>query len=308
MTPFRSGFAAVVGRPNVGKSTLVNAMVGEKVTITARAPHTTRGALRAVVNRPGAQLVLVDTPGLHRPRTALGARMNEAAAASLADLDAVVAVLDATAGIGPGDRMVLERAVRAAPGLVAVVVNKVDRARRAEVAARLAEAAGQVDEMVRASDGGPAPASTEYFPVSARTGEGVAELLSVLVDHLPEGPALFPEGMVRELSEASWVAELVREELLSRVEDELPHSIACRVTEWEWPRVRCEIVVERDSQKGIVIGRGGRLLKAVGTAVRARLPEGAFLELFVRVEPRWQRRDDALDRLGIGPGPEVAPG
>ncbi len=303
---FRSGFAAVVGRPNVGKSTLVNAMVGEKVTITARAPHTTRGPVRGVVNRPGAQLVVVDTPGLHRPRTALGTRLNQAAAASFGDLDAVVVVVDATAPIGPGDRVALGRALEAGPEVL-VAVNKVDRAGRGATVVRLADVARAVDAIgLEATETAPAEVAAtrhpvDYFPTSATSGEGVEALVDAVVERLPEGPALYPEGMVRDLAEASWVAELVREELLARVDDELPHSIACRVTEWEWPLVRCEVLVERESQKGIVIGKGGRRLKEVGTAVRRQLPEGAYLELFVRVERQWPRREDALDRLGILP-------
>jgi GTP-binding protein Era len=139
----------------------------------------------------------------------------------------------------------------------------------------------------------------EYFPVSASEGDGVGPLVDAVVSRMPEGPRYYPEGMVTDVAEAFWVADLVREQLLLRVEDELPHSIACRVTEWEWPRVRCEILVERDSQKGIVIGKGGSTLKEVGTAVRKQMPPGAYLELFVRVEKRWQHREDALDRLGF---------
>ncbi len=180
-----------------------------------------------------------------------------------------------------------------------VVVNKVDRARPDEVLARLGEAAEVIRGLEAAAGSADERLPVEYFPVSAPTGEGMAPLVEAIVARLPEGPEYYPEGMVRELSEASWVADLVREELLRHVEDELPHSIACRVTEWEWPRIRCEIVVERDSQKGIVIGKGGRRLKEVGTAVRRQLPEGAYLELFVRVEKRWQQREDALDRLGL---------
>jgi GTP-binding protein Era len=149
------------------------------------------------------------------------------------------------------------------------------------------------------SDDGQVPVPVEFFPVSAATGQGVEALVDAVVDRLPEGPRYYPEGMVTDVAEAFWVADLVREELLHRVQDELPHSIACRVTEWEWPRVRCEILVERDSQKGIVIGKGGVTLKEVGTAVRQQMPPGAYLELFVRVEKRWQQRDDALDRLGL---------
>jgi GTPase len=317
VTAFRSGFVTITGRPNVGKSTLVNTMVGEKVTVVSTQPNTTRTTLRGVVHLPDAQLVLIDTPGVHKPRTALGGRMNDAASGSLDDVDVVVAVVDATAAVGPGDRIVLERSLSVLRGrsksMVAmarsgepdfpqpalmVVVNKVDRARRDQVLSRLAEAAEVIDGLEMAA-GTDERLSVEYFPVSALNGEGVAPLVEAIVERLPEGPEYYPAGMVRELSEASWVADLVREELLRHVEDELPHSIACRVTEWEWPRVRCEIVVERDSQKGIVIGKGGQRLKEVGTAVRHQLPEGAYLELFVRVEKHWQQREDALDRLGF---------
>ena len=293
----RSGFVTVVGRPNVGKSTLVNRMVGTKVTITSSRPNTTRHSVRGILHRPDAQVVFVDTPGLHRPRTALGERLVETADSSLDDVDAVVAVVDATAPIGPGDRMVLARALahRARRGLV-VVVNKIDRATPSQLLERLATVAAAVDEI--APPGDAAGGDVEYFPVSATTGEGVGELLDGVVARLPEGPAFYPGDMVTDTPEALRVAELVREQLLRRAREELPHSIACRVTEWEWPRIRCEIVVERDSQKGIVIGKGGEVLKEVGTAVRRQLPPGAYLELYVRVEKRWQQRADALDRLG----------
>jgi GTP-binding protein Era len=164
------------------------------------------------------------------------------------------------------------------------VVNKVDAASRADVLTQL-ERAGALD-------------FSEYFPVSARTGEGVDALVEAVVARMPEGPLYYPDDMVTDVPEAFWVAELVREQLLAVAREELPHSIACRVTEWEWPRIRCEILVERESQKGIVIGKGGEVLKTVGTAVRSQLPEGAFLELFVKVDKDWQRRPRALDRLG----------
>ncbi len=308
----KAGFAAVVGRPNVGKSTLVNRMVGTKVSIVSPRPNTTRHTVRGVVHRPGAQVVLVDTPGFHRPRTALGERLLEAAGASLGDVDVVVAALDATAPIGRGDRLVLARVIEAAGGRTdaagsrspedvrrrrqarsfLVALNKVDRVRPAQLLEQLASVAACVDEL----GGGE---SAEYFPLSARTGEGVEELLDALVERLPEGPMYYPAEMVTDMPQALQVAELVREQLLRRAREELPHSIACQVTEWEWPRIRCEIVVERDSQKGIVIGRGGEVLKDVGTAVRKQLPPGAYLELHVRVEKRWQQRPDALDRLGL---------
>ncbi|MGH8980666.1 MAG: GTPase Era [Acidimicrobiales bacterium] len=288
----KSGFVTIVGRPNVGKSTLVNAMVGVKVSITSSRPNTTRHSVRGVLHLPDAQAVFVDTPGLHRPRTALGQRLVETAGASLADVDVVVPVVDATAAIGPGDRMVLARALgaRGAGGMV-VVVNKIDRAGPADVLERLAAVAAAVDALGGAE-------ATEYFPVSARTCKGVTELVRAIVERLPEGPKYYPEDMVSDTPEALRVAELVREQLLRRAREELPHSIACRVTEWEWPRIRCEIVVERDSQKGIVIGRGGEVLKEVGSAVRRQLPPGAYIELYVRVEKRWQQRPEALDRLG----------
>jgi GTP-binding protein Era len=299
----RSGFVAVLGRPNVGKSTLINRLVGEHVTITSARPNTTRFKVRAVLHRPDAQVVFVDTPGLHRPRTALGERLNESAMDALVDVDVLVVLVDATAAVGPGDRTVLSRALRAAaapdgPALL-VAVNKLDRARRPQVVERLASVERAVDELAAEGAGTTAAAeAVEYFPVSAVTGAGLEALVDAVVERLPEGPAYFPADMVSDLDEAVRVAELVREQLLLRARDELPHSIACRVTEWDWPHIRCEILVERDSQKGIVIGVGGEVLKAVGTAVREQLEPGAFLELVVRVEKHWQQRPDALDRLG----------
>jgi GTP-binding protein Era len=276
----RSGFATLIGRPNVGKSTLLNAILGAKVTIVSDKPQTTRTQVRGVLNRPDAQVVFVDTPGIHKPRTALGERLNETATSAIGDVDVVCLVLDATGPLGKGDRFIAERV----PQDALVVVNKTDAASPREVLEQLARA-GELD-------------MSEYFPVSARTGEGVAELVEAIVARLPEGPRYYPEDTVTDVPEAFWVAELVREQLLAVAREELPHSIACRVTEWEWPRIRCEILVERESQKGIVIGRGGAVLKEVGTAVRTQLPEGAYLELFVKVDKDWQRRPKALDRLG----------
>ncbi len=298
---FRSGFVTVVGRPNVGKSTLVNRILGTKVTITSPRPNTTRRAVRGVLHRPGLQAVFVDTPGLHRPRTALGTRLNEQVAEALDDIDVVVAMLDATGPIGPGDRYVLERAATTCRAGVAgasgplsrllVVVNKIDRATKAQILERLDGAHRVLEE--EDDDSG-----VEYFPVSAASGNGIDALVDAVLARLPEGPPYFPEGMVSDTPEAFWVAELVREQLLAHVREELPHSIACRVAEWEWPRVRIEIIVERESQKGMVIGKGGAMLKEVGTAVRAQLPPGAFVELRVRVEKHWQQRPDMIERLG----------
>jgi GTPase len=280
-TEFRSGFVSLVGRPNVGKSTLLNRILGHKVAIVSDKPQTTRHRIQGVLNRADAQVVFVDTPGIHKPRTALGQRLNVAAESAIGDVDVVVLVLDATQPLGRGDRWVADRV----PADAVVVVNKVDIARPGDVLEQL-RAAAELD-------------LAEYFPLSARTGAGVAELVDHVVERLPPGPRLFPEDMVTDVPEAFRVAELVREQLLAVAREELPHSIATRVTEWDWPLIRCEILVERDSQKGIVIGHRGEVLKQVGTAVRSQLPDGAYLELHVKVDKDWQRRPAALDRLGF---------
>ncbi|HUP87209.1 MAG TPA: GTPase Era [Acidimicrobiales bacterium] len=277
----RSGFATFVGRPNVGKSTLLNRILGTKVSIVSDKPQTTRSQVRGVLTRIDSQVVFVDTPGIHKPRTLLGERLNDTAQDAVSDVDVVVLVLDATAPVGKGDRWVASRV----PADSFVVVNKVDLASPEQVLRQLA-AAGGLEK-------------AEYFPLSASTGDGVDALVSAIVGRMPQGPQLYPDDMVTDVPEAFWVAELVREQLLIVAQQELPHSIATRVTEWEWPLIRCEILVERDSQKGIVIGKGGSVLKAVGQAVRAQLPDGAYLELFVKVDKDWQRRPKALERLGF---------
>jgi GTP-binding protein Era len=275
-----SGFVTLVGRPNVGKSTLVNRMVGTKVAITSDKPQTTRTRIMGVLTRPDAQVVFVDTPGIHKPRTALGTRLNATAQGTIGDVDVVCFVLDATQPLGRGDQWV---AALVPPDAVCIV-NKVDRASKPQV----------LDQLRAASELG----LSEYFPVSARTGDGLDELVEHLVGRLPEGPSYFPDDMVTDVPEAFWVAELVREQLLRRTHDELPHSIAARVTEWDWPFIRCEILVERESQKGIVIGKKGQVLKEVGTAVREQLPEGTYLELQVKVDKDWQRHPKAMERFG----------
>jgi GTP-binding protein Era len=277
---FRSGFVALVGRPNVGKSTLLNRILGRKVSIISDKPQTTRTQIRGVLNGDGFQIVFVDTPGIHRPRTTMGERLNQTALSTRTDVDVVCMVIDATAPVGPGDRFIAQKLGSGA----IVVVNKTDIAERAQVVSQLERAA--------AFEG------AEYFPVSAVTGEGVPALVDELVSRLPPGPQWYPDDMVTDVEEAFWVAELVREQLLAVTRDELPHSIATRVTEWRWPYVRVEILVERDSQKGMVIGRKGSVLRDVGIAVREQLPDGAFLDLVVKVDKDWQRRPTALDALG----------
>lgn len=278
----KSGFVSIVGRPNVGKSTLLNRILGTKVAITSDKPQTTRSQIRGVLNRPDVQVVFVDTPGIHKPRTLLGERLNATAAEAATGVDVVCMVVDATGPIGPGDRFVAEQM----PADAIVIVNKTDIASAEEVIAQLARAADQLDR-------------SAYFPVSAKTGKGIEALVDEIISRLPEGPAWYPDDTVTDVPEAFWVAELVREQLLAVTHDELPHSIATRVVEWEWPRIRVEILVERDSQKGIVIGRKGAVLKQVGTNVREQLPPGAFIELFVKVDKDWQRQATALDRLGF---------
>jgi GTP-binding protein Era len=278
----RSGFVTLVGRPNVGKSTLLNQILGQKVTIVSDKPQTTRTQVRGVLTRPDAQVVFVDTPGIHKPRTLLGERLNDTATGSMGDVDVVCFLVDATQPVGRGDQWVGERV----PSDAIVIVNKTDLAAPEAVLAQLKAAS----DLLRGGD--------EYFPISAKTGEGVAELVEAIIARLPEGPAYYPEDMVTDVPEAFWVAELVREQLLAVTRDEVPHSVATRVTEWEWPRIRVEILVERDSQKGIVIGKKGAVLKEVGTRVREQLPKGAYIELFVKVDKDWQRRPKALERLG----------
>ncbi len=276
-----SGFVTIVGRPNVGKSTLLNRMLGTKVSIVSNKPQTTRTEVRGVLTRPDVQAVFCDTPGIHKPRTTLGERLNRTARSALADMDVVLFVVDGRGGIGNGDRFVAEGLP---PERTVLVLNKVDGQSHDRIIEQLA--------LATAFD------FDEYFPISARKGTGVDELVEHVLSRLPEGPQYYPDGMVTDVPEAFWVAELVREQLLAVVRQELPHSIATRVTEWEWPRIRCEILVERESQKGMVIGKGGDVLKEAGTRVREQLPEGAYLELVVRVDKDWQRRPKALDRLG----------
>jgi GTP-binding protein Era len=278
-----SGFVSIVGRPNVGKSTLLNRILGEKVSITSWNPNTTRTAIRGVLNGPDFQIVFVDTPGVHRPRTELGTRLNATATATVADVDVNVLVIEASSAIGPGDRFVAARV----PKNSVVVVNKLDAVDQKQVFEQLQHAKDELglDD-------------AEFFPVSARTGKGVPELVEYLISRLGVGPRFYGTDVVRDTPDPVFVAELVREQLLRVAREELPHSIACRVVEWEWPYVRCEILVERDSQKGIVIGHGGAVLKAAGEAARAQLPDGTYLDLVVRVERDWQKRKEIIDRLG----------
>ncbi|CAN5886402.1 GTPase Era [soil metagenome] len=289
---------AVVGRPNVGKSTLVNRLVGRKVSITSSRPQTTRSTIRGVVTHIGSdgepewQMVLVDTPGLHRPRTELGTRLNRLVYGSLAESDVILFLIDATAPVGPGDRLVAERLAEIDPPVV-VVVNKVDAARRDEVVTQLAEAS--VWDFAA------------YVPISATEGDGVDELVGELEPRLPDGPLYFPADQFSDQPEGRVIAEIVREKFLERLRDELPHSLTVRVEDVDETNglmtIAADVIVERQSQRGIVIGKGGSLLGAAGTEARleleALLATKVNLQLQVTVEKDWQRRPAMLDRLGF---------
>ncbi len=293
----RSGFVALAGRPNVGKSTLANEIVGAKVAIVSDKPQTTRRAIRGVANGPDWQLVLVDLPGVQRPRDALTERMQHRVEHELADADGCLLVVNAMQGIGPGDRFIASvLRPAAARGIhVAVAVNKVDRADRAKVTATLqdAEALGL---------GG------EIFPVSARTGTGVPTLTEHLVSMLPAGPMYFAAHQRSDQAPSVLLAELVREQVLARTREEVPHAVEVEVSEITYPHdglVRIEAVVlsETESQKGILIGAHGRMIKAIGTAARRaierELGSQVHLELSVRVRRHWRADERVLDRLGI---------
>jgi GTP-binding protein Era len=290
---FRSGFAAVVGRPNVGKSTLVNSLVDAKVSITSSVAQTTRSAVRGVVGLPHAQVVLVDTPGYHRPRTLLGERLNEVVRMAWSDVDLVLFVVDAAAGIGRGDAR-LAGDFTSAECPVICVVNKIDATGRAEVASAL-RAVSELGDF------------REYVPVSARTGFGVDLLRDLVVAALPEGPEYYPPGTRTDQPPSTFVAEVVREKLLTKTREEVPHSIAVVTDDFEERsdgviEIRARVVVERESQKGIVIGKEASVLKAVGIDARQEIEalfgRRVFLDLRVKVEKNWQRRPYALDRLG----------
>jgi GTP-binding protein Era len=293
VTGTRSGFVALAGRPNVGKSTLVNAMVGRKVAIVSDKPQTTRRAIRGVATRPGVQVVLTDLPGVQRPRDELTRRMQHRVEQELKEADAALFVVNADQGVGgPGDQWIAE-ALSGASVPVVIAANKVDRTSHPRTVAALAAAAELLD--------------AEVYPISAHTGQGVEALLDHLASLLPEGPFYFPPEEVSDQPESVRLAELVREQVLARTRQEVPHSVEVQVEEVEdrgdLLTVRALLWVETESQKGIVIGSGGRMIKAIGTAARRELERelGArvHLDLSVRVRRSWRADDALLDRLGI---------
>jgi GTPase len=294
--PTRAGFVALAGRPNVGKSTIVNALVGHKVAIVSDKPQTTRRAIRGVATHGDAQLVLVDLPGVQRPRDALTERMQRRVEHELAESDAALLVLNGEQGVGPGDRFIAERLAPAGVPLV-VVVNKVDRLDRARTVSVLAA----TQELALAGE-------VEVFPVSARTGRGMEALREHVTTLMPTGPFLFPPEDRTDVGEHVLLAELVREQVLRRTFQEVPHAVEVVIDDLEQrddglTTVRALVWVEAESQKGILIGAGGRMIKAIGTAARRELERElgtrVHLDLSVRVRRSWRADDSLLDRLGI---------
>jgi GTP-binding protein Era len=286
---------ALAGRPNVGKSMLVNRMVGDHVAAVSERPQTTRRRILGAAQHDDAQVVLVDLPGFQRPFDRLTERMQRSVDETLGDVDAVLLVLDATEAIGPGDRHIAERVLRADGPPAVIVLNKTDRLDPARIASRIAAAAelGQFHSL---------------HPVSALTGDGASELLADVASLLPEGPAYFPPGVVSDQTDEERVAEVVREAALRLTRDEVPHSLAAMVDEVEPGEgavtvVRATLICETESQKGILIGRRGAMVKQIGSDARPQIERilggRAYLELRVKVRPRWRRDEAALDRLGV---------
>jgi len=301
----RSGFASFVGRPNAGKSTLTNALVGTKVAITSDKPQTTRTVVRGIVHRPDAQLILVDTPGLHRPRTLLGERLNDLVTTTLSEVDVVAVCFPANERIGPGDRFITGEVAKLRRTTRVAVATKTDLATPEQIAGHLLD----IQEAGRAAG----IEWTEIVPVSARAGDQVSLLEDLLVGMMPEGPQLYPDGELTDAPEEVLVAELVREAALDGLRDELPHSVAVVVEEMNLREGRPEdkplldvhanLYVERDSQKGIVIGPKGSRLRQVGTVARkqieALLGTPVYLDLHVKVAKDWQRDPRQLRKLGF---------
>jgi GTP-binding protein Era len=291
---FRSGIVAIVGRPNVGKSTLANALVGQKVAIVSNKPQTTRRDIRAIWNGPAAQIVFTDTPGFHKPKTLLGVRLNDLVGDAVDGVDLVIQVVDAAAGVGSGDAFVYRSKVQGSGAPAICAVNKLDAVRGRAELPQLA-AAAELGDFV------------EIVPIAAKTGAGVELLRDLIVERMPEGPPLYPSEDVTDQSLESWLAELVREKALQVTHQEVPHSIAVLieelVRETDLVTVHASLIVERDSQKGIVIGKGGQTLQTIGSRAREEmellLGSKVFLDLRVKVLKEWQRDPRSLDRLGF---------
>ncbi len=285
----KSGFVAVAGRPNVGKSSLVNALAGGKVAIISDKPQTTRRRIFGVANGLDSQLVLADLPGFQRPRDPLTEHMQKTVDASFEDVDAVLFVLDARDRIGAGDRFIAKRVFELGVPVV-IALNKVDRLKPGHIASQM-QTASQLGDF------------HALHPVSAKTGDGIDELREELVELLPEGPAYFPPGQRTDLSVEEQIAELVREKAIQLTRDEVPHSITAEVEEMEEKVVRAAVYVETDSQKQILVGKAGSMVREIGTRARpeveALVGHPVFLELKVKVRPKWRRDERMLERLGL---------
>jgi GTP-binding protein Era len=285
----RSGFVAVAGRPNVGKSTLVNALCGGKVAIVSDKPQTTRRRIFGIANAEDYQLILADLPGFQRPRDALTERMQRTVDTAFEDVEGVLFVLSARERIGAGDRFIAQR-VYALGVPVVIALNKVDRLKPGHIAQQM-NAAAQLGEF------------HALHPVSAKTGDGIGELRDELVALLPEGPLYFPQEQRTDLSVETQIAELIREKALWLTRDEVPHAISVEVEELDEKVLRANLLVETDSQKQIVVGKGGSVIKEIGTRARPEiehlLGHSVFLELMVKVRPRWRRDEATLERLGL---------
>jgi GTP-binding protein Era len=291
---FHSGLVSVVGRPNVGKSTLVNSLVGQKVAIVSDKPQTTRNRILAVVNKPDGQIVLFDTPGIHKPVHRMNQRMVDAAVKSLGQVELAVWVVDVTEPYGPGDRYVRE-VLRKSGRPVILAINKIDRVPKPKILAVIEQYRNMLD-------------FAEVVPISARDGDNVDRLASLLLAHLPPGDRLYPEDFLTDLPERFFVAEMVREQILRLTREEIPYSTGVVVETFKEEeglvRIEASVLVERQSQKGILIGAGGSMLKSVGTAARRQIEEflgtKVFLGLFVKVRERWREDAAILDEMGMG--------
>lgn len=292
MNSFRSGFVAFVGRPNVGKSTLTNALVGSKVAITSSRPQTTRKAIRGIRTEETGQLIFVDTPGFHKPKTLLGKRLNNVVEETLTEVDIICFCTPANEKLGPGDQMIIAEIMKFTRPKKFAIVTKEELADKKQTAEHLLELsqAAQWDEII---------------PVSALKGTQLETLLNLLIQNAPEGPKLYPDDALTDESFEDWICELIREAALERLREELPHSLAVTVDEinYEEKKIFGSMWVERDSQKGILIGKGGALLKAIGTEARRsieeKLGEKIYLSLQVKVSANWQQDPKKLERMGF---------
>jgi GTP-binding protein Era len=292
MSSYRSGFVAFVGRPNVGKSTLTNAIVGSKVAITSSKPQTTRRAIRGIRTEQSGQLIVVDTPGFHKPKTLLGKRLNSVVEDTLTEVDVICFCTPANEALGPGDQMIVDEISKFKRTKKIAIVTKQELASKEQVARHLL----QVSQLTEWD---------EIIPVSAVTGEQIERLIELLISHLPEGPALYPADAIDEQSVEDITCELIREAALEKLREELPHSLAVTVDEIseDGKKIFASLWVERDSQKGILIGKGGQQLKAIGSDARKeieeRLGEKIFLSLQVKVASNWQQDPKKLGKLGF---------